>query len=63
MASRWIGVGSGVVGLYLSYHLSVASGAAVALVCVVVFMIISALAHALRTAPAEEFHGTADPTA
>ena len=58
-----IGVGSGVVGLYLSYHLSVASGAAVALVCVVVFLIISALAHGLRAAPAEEAHGTADQAA
>ena len=63
LVAAGIGVGSGVVGLYLSYHLSVASGAAVAMVCVVVFMIISALAHALRTAPAEELHGTADPTA
>ena len=63
LVAAGIGVGSGVVGLYLSYHLSVASGAAVALVCVVVFLIISALAHALRTAPAEELHGTADPTA
>ena len=63
LVAAGIGVGSGVVGMYLSYHLSVASGAAVALVCVVVFMIISALAHALRTAPAEELHGTADPTA
>lgn len=58
-----IGIVSGVVGLYLSYHLSVASGAAVALVCVVVFLIISALARALRAAPAEGPHGTADPTA
>ncbi len=63
LVAAGIGVGSGVVGLYLSYHLSVASGAAVALVCVVVFMIISALAHALRTAPAEERHGTANQTA
>jgi manganese/iron transport system permease protein len=63
LVAAGIGIGSGVVGLYLSYHLSVASGAAVALVCVVVFMIISALAHTLRTAPAEELHGTADPTA
>ena len=58
-----IGVGSGVVGLYLSYHLSVASGAAIAVVCVVVFLIISALARVMRAAPAEEAHGTADPTA
>ena len=63
LVAAGIGVGSGVVGLYLSYHLSVASGAAVALVCVVVFLIISALARALRAAPAEEPHGTADPTA
>ena len=58
-----IGVGSGVVGLYLSYHLSVASGAAIAVVCVVAFLIISALARVMRAAPAEEPHGTADPTA
>ncbi len=58
-----IGVGSGVVGLYLSYHLSVASGAAIAVVCVVAFLIISALARVMRAAPAEEAHGTADPTA
>ncbi len=58
-----IGVGSGVVGLYLSYHLSVASGAAIAVVCVVAFLIISALARVMRAAPAEEVHGTADPTA
>ncbi|MCY4376548.1 MAG: metal ABC transporter permease [Spirochaetaceae bacterium] len=58
-----IGVGSGVVGLYLSCHLSVASGAAIAVVCVVVFLIISALARVMRAAPAEEAHGTADPTA
>ena len=58
-----IGIFSGVVGLYLSYHLSVASGAAVALVCVVVFLVISALARGLRTAPIDESHGTAYPTA
>ncbi len=62
LVAAGIGVGSGAVGLYLSYHLSVASGAAVALVCVVVFLIISALARALRAAPAEEPYGTADPT-
>ena len=63
LVAAGIGIGSGVVGMYLSYHLSVASGAAVALVCVVVFLIISALARALRFAPAEESHGTAYPTA
>ncbi|MDE0223487.1 MAG: metal ABC transporter permease [Spirochaetaceae bacterium] len=63
LVAAGIGVGSGVVGLYLSYHLSVASGAAVALVCVVVFLIISALARAFRAAPAEEAHGTANQTA
>ena len=40
LVAAGIGIGSGVVGMYLSYHLSVASGAAVALVCVVVFLII-----------------------
>ena len=63
LVAAGIGVFSGVAGLYLSYHLSVASGAAVALVCVAVFLIISALARGLRAAPAEELHGTADPTA
>ena len=63
LVAAGIGVVSGVVGMYLSYHLSVASGAAVALVCVVVFLIISALARALRSAPAEESHGTPYPTA
>ena len=56
-----IGIVSGVVGLYLSYHLSVASGAAVALVCVVAFLIISALARALRAAPGEERDGAEYP--
>ena len=57
-----IGIVSGVVGLYLSYHLSVASGAAVALVCVVAFLIISALARALRAAPGEERDGAEYPS-
>ena len=56
-----IGIVSGVVGLYLSYHLSVASGAAVALVCVVAFLIISALARALRAASGEERDGAEYP--
>lgn len=56
-----IGMVSGVAGLYLSYYLDVASGAAVALVCVIVFLIISALARVLRAAPREERDGTADP--
>lgn len=58
-----IGIVSGVVGLYLSYYLNVASGAAVALVCVVVFLIISVLARTLRAVPGEgeERHGTTDP--
>ena len=63
LAAAAIGMFSGVVGLYISYHLSVASGAAIALACVVVFLIISALGRALRAAPAEERHGTANPTA
>ena len=52
-----IGIVSGVVGLYLSYYLSVASGAAVALVCVMIFLIISALAHVLRPVHRDEHHG------
>lgn len=39
-----IGAGSGVVGLYLSYHLSLASGAAIVLVCTAVFLGVFALA-------------------
>jgi manganese/iron transport system permease protein len=31
---------SGVVGLYLSYYLSIASGAAIVLTCTVVFMLV-----------------------
>ena len=63
-----IGMFSGLVGLYVSYHLSVASGAAIALVCVIVFLIISALDRVLRAAPAEERHEeerheTANPAA
>ena len=61
LAAAAIGIVSGVAGLYLSYYLNVASGAAIALVCVVVFLIISALARALRAAPGGERHGTADP--
>lgn len=57
-----IGIVSGFGGLYLSYYLSVASGAAVALVCVVIFLIISALARVLRSVPAEERYEMARPT-
>ena len=39
-----IGVVSGVIGLYLSYYLDVASGAAVALVCVALFLVVTAAA-------------------
>ena len=39
-----IGIASGVTGLYLSYYLSVASGAAVALVCVALFLLVTAAA-------------------
>ena len=63
LAAAAIGMFSGVVGLYISCHLSVTSGAAIALVWVVVFLIISALGRALRTASGEERHGTANPTA
>jgi ABC-type Mn2+/Zn2+ transport system permease subunit len=34
-----VGAGSGVVGLYLSYYLSVASGAAIVLVCTALFIL------------------------
>ena len=46
-----IGIASGVVGLYLSYYFSVASGAAVALVCVVIFLLISAAARLATRSP------------
>ena len=46
-----IGVVSGVVGLYLSYYFSVASGAAVALVCVAIFLVVAAAARLLAGGP------------
>ena len=46
-----IGIASGVVGLYLSYYFSVASGAAVALVCVAIFVVVSAIARLSVRAP------------
>lgn len=50
LAAAAIGIVSGVSGLYLSYYLSVASGAAVALVCVAIFLLVSAAARlAART--------------
>ncbi len=39
-----IGIVSGVTGLYLSYYFNVASGAAIALVCVALFLLVSAVA-------------------
>ena len=44
LAAAAIGIVSGVAGLYFSYYLSVASGAAVALVCVAIFLLVSAAA-------------------
>ena len=49
-----IGIVSGVVGLYLSYYFSVASGAAVALVCVAIFLVVAAAARLLARAPRGE---------
>ena len=48
-----IGVASGATGLYLSYYLNVASGAAVALVCVAMFLLVTAATRLARrtTAP------------
>ena len=46
-----VGIASGVVGLYLSYYFSVASGAAVALVCVAIFLLVSAVARMAARAP------------
>ena len=46
-----IGIVSGVAGLYLSYYFSVASGAAVALVCVAIFLVVAAAARVLARAP------------
>ena len=57
------GVAGGVIGLYLSYYLNVASGAAVALVCVVIFLIVSALGHLLRGISIRSAHGTTYPAA
>lgn len=56
-----IGIISGAGGLYLSYYLSVASGASVALVCVMIFLIISALAHVLRAVSGANRYGTSRP--
>ena len=49
-----IGIVSGVAGLYLSYYFSVASGAAVALVCVAIFLVVAAAARVLARAPRSE---------
>ena len=49
-----IGIVSGVAGLYLSYYFSVASGAAVALVCVAIFLVVAAAARLLTRAPRSE---------
>ena len=49
-----IGIVSGVVGLYLSYYFNVASGAAVALVCVAIFLVVAAVARLLARAPRGE---------
>ena len=57
------GVASGVIGLYLSYYLNVASGAAVALACVIIFLIVAALGHLLRGVAIRSAHGTAYPAA
>ena len=49
-----IGIVSGVAGLYLSYYFSVASGAAVALVCVAIFLVVAAAARLLTRTPRSE---------
>lgn len=49
-----IGIVSGVVGLYLSYYVSVVSGAAVALVCVAIFLVVAAAARLLARTPRGE---------
>ena len=54
LAAAAIGIVSGGAGLYLSYYFSVASGAAVALVCVAVFLVVSAVARLLARAPRGE---------
>lgn len=51
LAAAAIGIVSGVIGLYLSYYFSVASGAAVALVCVAVFLLVSAGARLAARVP------------
>ena len=54
LAAAVIGIVSGVLGLYLSYYFSVASGAAVALVCVAIFLVVAAAARLLARAPRGE---------
>ncbi|HFQ95631.1 MAG TPA: metal ABC transporter permease, partial [Anaerolineae bacterium] len=44
LASAAIGAFSGVVGLYLSYYVSVASGAAIVLVSTVIFLLVALFA-------------------
>ena len=46
-----IGIVSGVTGLYLSYYFNVASGAAIALVCVALFLLVTASATLAGRAP------------
>jgi len=43
LAAAIIGISSGIVGIYLSYHINIASGASVALVCVSVFLVVSVM--------------------
>lgn len=54
LAAALIGILSGVTGLYLSYYFSVASGAAVALVCVAIFLLVSAGARLAARSPKGE---------
>ena len=53
-----IGIASGVTGLYLSYYFNVASGAAVALVCVALFLLVTAAAR-LAARTSRRAHATA----
>ena len=53
LVAATVGIASGVAGLFLSYYFSIASGAAVALVCVAIFLAVSAVSRLLARAPTQ----------
>ncbi len=54
LVAAGVGIVSGVAGLYLSYYFSVASGAAVALVCVAIFLAVAGIAKLSARVPKGE---------